>query len=310
VELVKRSGHANTGRVVLAGEGMLEFSGNSAGNLRQGYGGDTLNVAIHLTRLGVQAAYFSALGNDPLSTQLRRAWQLEGVDTRLVLSDPERRPGLYLIRTDDAGERTFFFWRSDSAARRMLSLPTSEAALAEVESADLFFYSLITLAILSPEGRDRLFEACHRIRANGGRVAFDGNYRPQLWASPAEAHAARERALTECDYGLPTLEDEHMLGETGDAQAIATHWMKLGVGEVVVKLGAAGCLADGEIVPPPRQIVAVDTSGAGDAFDAAYLAARLRGTSTREASLAGHRLAAWVVQRPGAIPARDADAPY
>ena len=289
---------------------MLEVSAGHAGAWRLGYGGDTLNVAIHLARLGVPVTYLTALGDDPFSAELRGAWAREGVDTRLVLSDPERRPGLYVIRTDDDGERTFFFWRGESAARRMLSLPGSEAALAEVESGGLFFYSLITVAILPPAARERLFEACRRIRANGGRVAFDGNYRSQLWSSPAEARSALERALAECDYGLPTLGDEQLMGEVGDAQAVAARWLQKGVREVVVKLGAVGCLAGGEIVPPPRTVVPVDTSGAGDAFDAGYLAARLGGAPMRDAARAGHRLAAWVVQRPGAIPARDADAPY
>jgi 2-dehydro-3-deoxygluconokinase len=298
------------GGVVLAGEGMLEFSAGQAGQWRQAYGGDTLNVAIHLARLGIRTRYFSALGDDPLSHELLAAWQREGVDTRLVLSDPERRPGLYVIRTDAAGERSFFFWRSESAARRMLSLPGSAAALEAAGTADLFFYSLITLAVLPAESREHLFATARHIRANGGRVAFDGNYRPQLWSSPAEARDARQKALAECDFGLPTLEDEHSLGQSGDARAIASHWLSCGAKEVVVKLGAEGCLAEGELIPPPRTLVPVDTSGAGDAFDAGYLAARLRGIAVRDAALAGHRLAGWVVQRPGAIPARDADAPY
>ena len=299
-----------TGGVVLAGEGMLEFSAAPSGQWRLGYGGDTLNVAIHLARLGLATRYLSALGEDPLSRDLREAWQREGVDTRLVLSDPERKPGLYLIRTDAAGERSFTFWRSESAARRMLSLPGSAVALEASEGADLFVYSLITLAVLPAEARELLFATLRRIRANGGRVAFDGNYRPQLWSSPTEARAARERALAECDFGLPTLEDENQMGQSGDAQAIASHWLSCGAKEVVVKLGAEGCLAGGELIPPPRRLVPVDTSGAGDAFDAGYLSARLRGDSMRDAALAGHRLAAWVVQRPGAIPARDTDAPY
>lgn len=300
----------STGSVVLAGEGMLEFSTGQAGQWRLRYGGDTLNVAIHLARLGLKTQYFSALGDDPLSQEMRAAWQSEGVDTRLVLSDPERRPGMYLIRTDAAGERSFFFWRGESAARRMLSLPGSAAALEAAGSADLFFYSLITLAVLPAESRKHLYATARRIRANGGRVAFDGNYRPQLWSSAAEAREARQQALAECDIGLPTLEDEHLLGQSGDARAIASHWLSCGAKEVVVKLGAEGCLAGGELIAPPRILVPVDTSGAGDAFDAGYLAARLRGIGVRDAALAGHRLAGWVVQRPGAIPARDADAPY
>jgi 2-dehydro-3-deoxygluconokinase len=297
-------------RVVLAGEGMLELSAGGAGQWQLRYGGDTLNVAIHLARFGTRVAYLTALGEDPFSADLRAEWVRERVDTRLVLTDPSRRPGLYAIRTDAAGERTFFFWRSDSAARQMLSLPESEAALAKVETADVFVYSLITLAILPAEARERVFALCRRIRTRGGRVAFDGNYRPALWSSIEEARYLRDRALAQCDYGLPTLGDEQILGEAGDAFAVASHWRARGAREVVVKLGSQGCLAAGEIVAPPVVVTPIDTSGAGDAFDAGYLEARLRGASIRDAALAGHRLAAWVVMRPGAIPARDGDAPY
>jgi 2-dehydro-3-deoxygluconokinase len=289
---------------------MLEFRAGEASQWQLGYGGDALNVAIHLARLGVEASFFTAIGDDPFSTQMRESWNREGLDTRLALIDPERRPGLYLIRTDEAGERSFFFWRGESAARRMLSLPGSQLALSQVESADVFFYSLITLAILGPAERERLLAACHRLRARGGQVVFDGNYRAALWTSVAEARAARDAAIAECDIGLPTLGDEALLGPARDAPAVAAHWQSQGVHEVVVKLGAEGCLADGEVIAPPRVVTPIDTSGAGDAFDAAYLAARLGGASIRQAALRAHQLAGWVVGRSGALPARDPAAPY
>lgn len=296
-------------RVVLVGEGMLELSANQ-GAWRLGYGGDTLNTAIHLARLGCSVAYLTAIGSDPFSADLRAAWGAEGLDTSLVLTHPRRQPGLYAIRTDEGGERSFFYWREASAARQMLALSETEAALAQARTADLLAFSLITLAILPPGGRKRLLDLCRRVRAHGGRVAFDGNYRPRLWASTDEARAARDAGLRVSDIGLPTLEDERALSGEPDAHAVAAHWSSNGVGEVVVRLGADGCLADGCLVPTPSRLAPVDTSGAGDAFNAGYLAARLQGLSPTVAALAGHRLAGWVVTRPGAVPPRDEDAPY
>jgi 2-dehydro-3-deoxygluconokinase len=136
-------------------------------------------------------------------------------------------------------------------------------------------------------------------------VAFDGNYRARLWESEAAARLWRDRAIAEADIGLPTLEDEQALGAAPDAAKVAAHWRALGCGEVVVKLGADGCLLpDGTPCPPPQVLQPVDTSGAGDAFDAGYLGARLGGAAPGAAALAGHALAGWVVMRPGAIPAR------
>ena len=183
---------------------------------RLGYGGDTLNTAIHLARAGHDVAYLTALGSDPLSADLRDEWAAEGLDTSLVLNHPTRSTGLYAINTDDAGERSFSYWRDTSAAREMFALPGMEDALAVAEQADLIVYSLITLAILPPEAREALFALCRRVRARGGKVAFDGNYRPRLWGSVEEARAARDAAIACADIGLPTLEDELLMERDAD----------------------------------------------------------------------------------------------
>ena len=297
-------------RIVVVGEGMIELSRADGGLWRLGHGGDTLNTAIHLARMGRDVRYVTALGDDPFSATLLQDWTAEGIDTSLTLRDPTRMPGLYAITTDEAGERSFSYWRGQSAARRTLSLPGSEAVIAEAEQADLLLYSLITLAILDESSREHLFELAQRVRARGGRVAFDGNYRPRLFASQDEARELCRRAIGGCDIGLPTLEDEAMLVDAKSAEEVRDRWQGLGAGEVVVKLGAEGCLVTGVgIVPPPERLSPRDTSGAGDAFNAGYLAARLDGLDPAEAAVRGHRLAGWTVMRSGAIPARDDDLP-
>lgn len=271
-----------------------------------GYGGDTLNTAIHLARAGHDVAYFTALGDDPFAGGLVEGWEAEGLDCSLVLSHPARATGLYAISTDAAGERSFAYWRDTSAARQMFALPGAEAAIAVAAGADLLAFSLITLAILPPEGRAALLALARRVRERGGKVAFDGNYRPRLWPDADAARAARDAAIALASIGLPTLEDEGMLSGEGDAAAVAAHWEGLGCAETVVKLGAQGCrLPDGSTIPPPQVLSPVDTSGAGDAFNAGYLSARLRGQDPAAAALAGHALAGWTVMRPGAIPDRD-----
>jgi 2-dehydro-3-deoxygluconokinase len=333
-------------RIVCIGEAMLELS-RSGGNWRLGYGGDTLNTAIHLARAGHDVAYLTALGCDPLCAGIKAQWAVEGLDTSLILDHPTRSTGLYAISTDDKGERSFTYWRDSSAAREMFALRGIEAALAEAEQADLIVYSLITLAILPPEAREQLFALCQRVRARGGKIAFDGNYRPRLWGSVEEARAARDAAIACADIGLPTLEDELVLnssperGGGGEADGgdgsgrvrtsdeypcgkrplhhptdgppprsgedlVAHHWTTLGCPETIVKLGADGArLPDGTTLPPPEVLHPIDTSGAGDAFNGGYLAARMDGASVEDAGLAGHRLAGWCVMRSGAIPARD-----
>jgi 2-dehydro-3-deoxygluconokinase len=298
-------------QIVVVGEGMIELTRADGGLWRLGHGGDTLNTAIHLARMGRDVRYVTALGDDPFSDTLLADWAAEGIDTDLILRDPTRMPGLYAITTDAAGERSFAYWRGESAARHTLSLPGAERMMAQAEQADLLLFSLITLAILDAEGREHLFALAERVRARGGRVAFDGNYRPRLFADQEDARDLCARAIALCDIGLPTLEDETMLTGATSAEQVQARWQGGGAGEVVVKLGADGCLLSGVgMVPPPERLKPRDTSGAGDAFNAGYLSARLDGASPAEAALAGHRLAAWTVMRAGAIPAKDDALPH
>lgn len=286
---------------------MLELSRKDGGGWNMGYGGDTLNTAVHLARAGHDVAYLTAMGIDPFSDDLvDEEWRSEGLDTSLVLRHPTRGPGMYAITTDAAGERSFTYWRDTSAAREMFALPGIAAALEAAEQADLIAYSLITLAILPPGAREQLFALCQRVRARGGRVAFDGNYRPRLWPSASEACAAIDAAIACADIGLPTLEDESLLSGVHNAEAVADHWRALGCAETIVKLGAEGArLPDGTILPPPEVLQPIDTSGAGDAFNGGYLAARMDAASVADAVSAGHKLAGWCVMRAGASPARD-----
>ena len=117
-------------RVASIGECMIELSPAAGGLLSRSYGGDTLNTAVYLARLGVAVDYVTALGDDPWSDEMLGAWQAEGVGTDLVVRVPGRLPGLYLISTDDDGQRALPLLarqragaRSCSTCRRRPRLP-------------------------------------------------------------------------------------------------------------------------------------------------------------------------------------------
>lgn len=301
-------------QILIVGEAMLEYRAPSSA-VALPYGGDTLNTAIHLSRMGARVQYLTALGTDRMSDSLARAWSSEGIDTRFVLKHPLRQPGIYAIQNDASGERSFLYWREQSAAREMFSLPDIDAALDAIHGCDLLYFSLITLAILPLPARERLLQAATVMRARGGRFAFDGNYRPALWPLSGAAEEWSMRAAALADFGLPTADDETLMtGQACDAATVARRWQGAGTREVAVKTGLSGCLlatsAYQTIVPPPRAVSVLDSSGAGDAFNAGYLKARMDGIEPTEAAVRGHELAGWVIARAGAIPPRDAASPY
>jgi 2-dehydro-3-deoxygluconokinase len=296
-------------RIASIGECMIELRHRNATVLDLAYGGDTLNTAAYLARLTrgreVQVDYVTALGDDAYSEAMLEAWRSESVGTDLVARLPGRLPGLYTIRTDAKGERSFTYWRSAAAARDMLRGERADEVEAALEGYDLLYLSGITLSILDEPQRAALMALSDRVRAAGGRVAFDSNYRPVRWPSPEAARAAFDEMLKRVDVALPTLEDEQALFGVESALACADRLHRQGVAEVAIKLGQAGCFLSsaeftGEIAAEPAAVV-VDSTAAGDSFNAGYLAARLFGADPPAAGRLGNRLAARVIAHPGAI---------
>jgi 2-dehydro-3-deoxygluconokinase len=296
-------------RVAAIGECMIELRHRNDWRLDLAFGGDTFNTAAYLARLGreegLSVDYATALGEDPYSAAMRAAFAREGIGLSLVRTIAGRLPGLYAIRTDAQGERTFFYWRREAAARAMFDGPEGEALARALQDYDWLYFSGITLSILDDEARLMLFAALDAARARGAHIAFDPNYRPLGWSEPAVARAVMSEALRRSDLALPTFLDERSLFGDADAEACVRRLTKLGVKEIAIKdSGAPALVHDGTHhanVPANSVARIVDTTAAGDAFNAGYLHARITGRPALEAASAGHRLAASVVAHPGAI---------
>jgi 2-dehydro-3-deoxygluconokinase len=291
--------------IICVGECMVEVAASGPGTAQFGYGGDTLNTAVYLARMGVRTAYATALGTDPYSDEMVALWRREGIDTAPVLRCAGRLPGLYVIRTDERGERQFFYWRDRAPARDLLELPESGVVQEQLTRAAMIYFSGITLSIFSDAGRDAFFTVLQAARARGGRIAFDGNYRPRGWPGRAAAQAVFNRFLPLVTHALPTFDDEAMLFGDTDPPAALARLRAAGVAEIAMKCGPDGVLvehAEGRVhIPVPQVLQPVDTTAAGDSFNAGYLAARLAGQAPGAAALQGHRLAGAVIAHRGAI---------
>ncbi len=299
-------GGRTNGSVVAIGECMVELSRGSDGRFGLAYGGDTFNTAVYMARSGVEVAYATALGDDPYSDGILRLAKTESIKTNLIETMPGRMPGLYMIETNEAGERAFWYWRDRAAARDLFDGAKAATTVDAIANARLVYFSGITLSLYSANGLEVLASALAATRKNGGVVAMDSNYRPRGWGGDikrARSTFARFWALSH--IGLPTFDDEHTLWSDETPTATADRLTNLGVSEIVVKNGATGALLrSGSIdrqVPCPAPLQAVDTTAAGDSFNAGYLARRLAGDAPEKAAQRGHELAGIVIQHRGAI---------
>lgn len=296
-------------RVGALGEVMLELIPGDGNHATLGVAGDTYNTAVYLARTGAaRVTYLTVLGRDTMSARIRAHMVQHGVGAERILSHPDRVPGLYAIETDAAGERSFTYWRNASAARCLGDdgLPCIDTLLDGLSHVIL---SGISLAILPPVNRARLFGALERFRAGGGTVVFDSNYRPRLWEDPQAARAQITKAWMLCDIALPSVDDEMALFGDRDTQEVLARFARYGTKHGALKRGAMGPMGlDGvaaEVGGTP--VTVVDSTAAGDSFNAGFLAAHLAGLDAQAAMLAGHNLAVRVIGQRGAIIPGEAD---
>jgi 2-dehydro-3-deoxygluconokinase len=292
--------------VICVGETLIELARGSDGRFSPSCGGDTFNVAIYLARAGLSVGFASAVGDDPYSQSVLALASAEGVSSDLILSIAGRQPGLSLIENGPAGERITRYWREGAPACELFELADWIRIADRLTSARLIYFSGITLSLYSTLGLGRFLAVLEVARQQGAKVAFDGNFRPRAWKGDLQrTRAVFIETLKRVDIALPTFDDEAVLWGDPSPESTVERLQAFGIGEIVVKNGPNSALvaASGghEFVPVPEVLVPVDVTAAGDAFNAAYLAARLSGIVPVDAVGAAHRLAGNVIRHPGAM---------
>lgn len=293
-----------TDRTICLGECMVELSpAHVPGLLQTGFAGDTFNTAWYLAkaRPEAQVDYFTNVGDDAVSDRMLAFMQGAGVGTGHVVRRDDATVGLYQIDLKD-GERSFTYWRGQSAAKRLADDP--EALRRALDGADLIYFSGITLAVLSPGGRAALLQEIARAKARGSRVAFDPNLRPKLWPDMDTMRAAIMDAAGHADIALPSYEDEATWFDDADPEATRDRYRGAGVAEVIVKDGSGPVVAwfdDTPLSVPTKAAPMVDSTAAGDSFNAGYLAGRLAGETVEAAIKRGMALARVVIGHRGAL---------
>ncbi|MBL4767247.1 MAG: sugar kinase [Rhodobacteraceae bacterium] len=296
-------------KIACIGEAMVELAidRDRSDIAYVGVAGDTLNTAIYLKRCApeLQVSYVTRLGQDAFSRQMIAFMQDEDIDTSLIGFSERRTPGLYSISTDAAGERTFAYWRDSSAAREMFE--GGDPELSALDDFDVVYLSAITLAILSTDARARLMTWIAGYRQNGGKIAFDSNYRPLLWPDGDTARSAIAAMWRCSDIALPSVDDEKIAFGDVDSDAVVARMLSYGVRNGALKRGADGPVSFVGTEPQefaPASVV-IDSTAAGDSFSGGYLAAYLQGQEQSACLQAGHNLAVRVLGFKGAIIPKD-----
>ena len=309
----------NPVRVAAIGECMIEHhergsASNSGNRTPQTFSGDTLNMLCYMARLlhrtEAELFYITAIGMDAGSTAMLAHWETEGINTALVRRLRDRLPGSYTIATGQGGERRFSYDRAESAARELFTDSYAADLSKSLKGLTLCYLSGISVAILRPDGREALLSLLQTLRRAGVIIVYDPNYRAALWESAGVARDWAVRIYDKTDVAMPGFADEKALFDDATPEQACRRLIGLGIKEVIMKNGSSPCLvATGQDIrhfPVTHRQQVVDTTAAGDSFNAGYISARLCGCDIAASVRAGQILAGTVVQYPGAIIPRDA----
>ena len=287
------------------GECMVELADAGGGLYRRGFAGDTFNTAWYARRIlpdDWQVSYGSCIGTDAASAEMAQFMAEQGIDTSSLRQVNDRSVGLYMISLDN-GERSFSYWRSHSAAR----LLADDRGWLDKLFADrkVIYFSGITLAILSPQGRETLCAALAKARAMGATIAFDTNLRPRLWEDRETMQKGMLAGASVADIVLPSFDEEEVLFGDGSPDETVARYTTCGASIIAVKDGGGDLVlsVNGTVTRIAAQKVeqVVDSTAAGDSFGAAFVAGVASGQSPAEAATAAIELASKVIQSRGAL---------
>ncbi|MFA3791867.1 sugar kinase [Aliiglaciecola sp. SL4] len=289
----------------MIGECMMELSQYDQDKFYKSFAGDTYNSSVYMKRAfeHLDVNFMSCIGSDAVSAQLLDTLHHEGLDNRFIEVDAKRIMGTYMVQTDEQGERSFLYWRSDSAAKQLMKNLSVDAEQA-LEKSQLIFFSGITLAILDDIDRAKLLHMLCRLRNKGVNIAFDPNYRPSLWKTPKVAKSAIGQGFQVANILLPGIEDFELF-ELRQPEQIVKFLRTCGFDELIIKDGSKSILGyskdvsyEVQVAPNPK---VVDTTSAGDAFAGVYLGARIAGFDIKRAIEQAAAVAKEVTNHRGAI---------
>ena len=290
-------------RLIAIGECMVELAHLDGKTLTIGFAGDSSNVMVYLRRWAPQleVSFLSALGDDPYSRQILAFWKESGIRTNHVEILPGELPGLSIIQNETNGERNFYYWRAQSAYRKLV--PTVGDEL-NVRAFDFLYLSGITVAATPKEHRTTLLHWIENAKRMGIKIVFDPNYRDRLWKDSDEARVVLGPFIDLTDLFLASDDDlKSLLPDQADTSFVL-ELMARGCSEAVIRRGSKPCdiFYNGKhLQVDAMNAIPIDTTGAGDSFNGTYLACRIQGVTPENAAGHAHTIAAQVVAHKGAV---------
>ena len=294
---------------IFAGECMIEVSGNTRDldkkqiKMDLNFGGDTFNAAVYFSRLTKKqfnTFYFTGLGQDHLSEMMVKRFKNENLKTDLIQIIKDKYPGLYSIQTDEKGNRSFSYWRNDSAAKKMIERCDLNKIDKFISETELFYYTGISLGILKQKDQNKLIDLSKKSKL----TAFDFNYRNSFHGNKIKSQSLFRKSNFSSNINFISFDDIiEIFGKSDPIEFINTFKRKDNI--IILKHFEKIFYSEfnkiGSINIPI--IKAIDTTAAGDSFNGSFLAYHLKkeNLSIEDKILMSHNITKNVLKYRGAI---------
>ena len=272
---------------------LMEIDGILAKGYFAASGGDAVNAAVSMARLGMKTAVCAALGKDSAAVLVKNELLADGVDCSYLYESSDFNTASPVLLIDETGER-HIIRVPDNGNQFFCEEMVSDELLEK--AGHLHLASANVLRSLDGEGLTRLFE---RAKEKGLTTSLDASYdRSGNWMKNIEG------ALHHCDIFIPSLQEASIYAGSEDLQEICAFFSRFPLQVFGVKLGEKGVLAtdfkETWKLPTLYHGIPVDTTGAGDAFLAGFVSAWLNGFDIPSCAYIGSAQSYSVLQAPGA----------
>jgi 2-dehydro-3-deoxygluconokinase len=284
------------------GECLIELFEEAPHIYKQSVAGDVFNTLFYASRLGLKTGFISNFGSDDLTKNILEVMDREGINRSCTSISESKTNGVYLISTNHSGEPYYAFWRNDSAARETLQTIDIKKIEEYIGFSKYFHFSAIALAIL--KDREVLISLLMKL-LDKVKITFDTNFRNGLWDDIGKLRDFIETASSFVDVLFVSKSDDENIFGSRTAGVAMKYYQQLGYKVIIYKQGSQDVIAwDTKTiirVPTLKDIKVVDATAAGDAFNAGFISAQIRGENIENSIRNGNSCATFVIGRRGGL---------
>lgn len=291
-------------KICSIGECMIELTNIDNKKYSLSVAGDTLNFCFYLNKELFKVFYFTAIGNSDISKEALIFFQKNNINTQLVHKDLSNEIGLYIIKNKKSGEKKFYYWRDNSAAKYYLNNLKLKKIYKKIYNFDFLYLTGITLSLIEKKNLNNLIDFINFCKSKNCKIIFDLNLRIKRW-NKKDLLSFFKKILLKVDILFASGEDIKLWKGNDNIitflNIIKKNKISHGIYRKNAKYNYSFLNKNKYVVQNKILNKVVDTSGAGDGYNAAYLNNFIQTNDPKKALKAASKIGAKIIMKKGAI---------